>query len=161
MKIPEAETLATGIAGCFLQPLSIIATPCGPVLHMLNQSYALMPEFPTGFGEIYFSEIYADCVKAWKRHKKQAQLFAVPAGEIRIALYDARPDSSTKSALAVLRLGRPDNYRLLSIPPGIWYGFQCLSPTPALICNCANLAHEPDEAERLAQDSNLIPYKWP
>lgn len=160
MKPIESEKLETGIAGSYLQPLAIIPTSSGPVLHMLRQGYALMPAFPTGFGEIYFSEIEPNCVKAWKLHKKQAQLFAAPYGEIRIAMYDARPESRTKNELVVLRLGRPDNYKLLSIPPGIWYGFQCLSPMAALICNCANLPHEPEEAERLDMETDLIPFKW-
>ncbi len=156
----EKEKFATAIAGCFLQPLAIIETQGGPVLHMLNQGYALMPYFPHGFGEIYFSEIYPASIKAWKRHRQQQQLFAVPAGRIRMAIYDGRPASSTEGELVALELGRPDHYSLLAIPPGLWYGFQCISATPALICNCANLPHDPGESEKLAQDSPLIPFSW-
>lgn len=160
MNYPEAEKRETGISGCFLQPLAAIPTPCGPVLHLLREDYALMPKFPQGFGEIYFSEIYPGCVKAWKRHKKQTQHFAVPTGKIKIALFDSRHQSPTNSMLITLLLGRPDHYQLLCIPPGIWYGFQCVSTESALVCNCADLPHEPAEGEKLAPESPLIPFAW-
>lgn len=119
-----------------------------------------MPEFPDGFGEIYFSEIYPGSVKAWKRHSRQAQLFAVPVGRIRIALYDSRRNSLSHDVLEIIELGRPDNYSLLAVPPGIWYGFMCLSQRSALICNCADIPHNPEESEKLPADTPLIPYKW-
>lgn len=154
----ETEKFVTTIAGVWLQPLGIIQTEGGPVLHMLKQGYALTPE--SRYGEIYFSEIFPGCVKAWKRHKRQTQLFAVPAGEIRISLYDTRTDSPTFGNIFSTQLGRPDNYRLLSIPPDVWYGFKAISSISALICNCADLPHDPREAERLPPNSDLIPYSW-
>lgn len=154
-----SEHMPTGIEGAWLWPLKIIPASGGPVLRMLRNEPG-SPGYPAQLGEIYFSEIMPGCVKAWKLHEKQKQQFAVPAGQILIVLCDARTASPTFGQLASLRLGRPDNYNLLVIPPGIWYGFKAMSQTPALICNCADMPHDPAEARRLPMDSERIPYSW-
>lgn len=157
----EESLIQTGIEGALFQPLRVIPTPGGPVLHMLRAGSPLLPDFSGGFGEIYFSEVFPGAVKAWKRHTRQIQLFAVPVGLLRIVLYDDRPASSTRGALVARRLGRPDDYGLLRIPPLVWYGFTAEGDAPALICNCADLPHDPAEGERLAPDAAAIPYAWP
>jgi dTDP-4-dehydrorhamnose 3,5-epimerase len=144
------------IDGFELTELRIIADQRGAVLHMIR---ADAPQF-TKFGELYFSEVLPGSVKAWKRHTRQTQTFAVPAGRIQIVIYDDRPGSGTRGTLQVLELGRPDRYCLLRIPPGLWYGFACLSATPALIANCADLPHDPTESELRPVDDASIPYDW-
>lgn len=156
----ETEVILTDIDGVYLQPLATIPTAGGPVLHMLAPDYALAP-MSNPFGEIYFSEVFAGACKAWKRHKAQTQRFAVPIGMIQIVLFDARAHSPTHGNILELELGRPDHYFLLLIPPMIWYGFKCISPQSALICNYVDLPHNPEEAERLPMDSSVIPFVWP
>ena len=155
----EGTFQEVGIEGAFIQPLSVISTSGGPVLHFLRKEYALMP-FQKDFGEIYFSEVYPGEVKAWKRHTRQNQLFAVPYGLLRIVLYDTRNGSKTQNNLIELILGRPDNYMLLRIPNQVWYGFSAEGNTSALICNAADIPHDPNESERLPADSNRIPYTF-
>lgn len=157
----DGQPVATGIEGAFFQPLRVIPAPGGPVLHMLRAGSPLLPDFADGFGEIYFSEVRPGAVKAWKRHTRQTQLFAVPAGLLHIVLFDDRTASSTRGALVERRLGRPDDYGLLRIPPLVWYGFMAVGEGPALICNCADLPHDPAEGERLPADDPAIPYVWP
>ena len=161
---PTRETMSeaqgTGIDGVLTLPLRIIPTDGGPVLHLLRGATPLMPRFPDGLGEIYFSEVLPGHVKAWKRHFRQNQLFAVPRGLLRLALYDDREASPTRGALQVLTLGRPDNYNLLRIPAGIWHGFAALGGEAALLCNCADMPHDPAESERRPVDTPEIPYSW-
>lgn len=128
----------------------------GAVLHMLRCD---APEF-THFGECYFSEIVPGAVKAWKRHRAQTQTLAVPVGRIRMVLYDDRQGSTTKDRIQVLELGRPDSYRRLRIPPGLWYGFSCISAMPALIVNCTDTPHDSTESELKPLDYPNIPYHW-
>lgn len=157
----DVEPEKAGIEGALWQPLRVIPTPGGPVLHMLRAGSPLLPDFAQGFGEIYFSEVLPRAVKAWKRHRRQSQLFAVPWGLLQIVLYDDRPASPTRGVLVERRLGRPDDYGLLRIPPLVWYGFTAMGESPALICNCADMPHDPMEGERLAPDDPAIPYTWP
>ena len=160
MEATESTAQDVGIEGALLQPLAVIPTPGGPVMHMLRPESALLPDFHQCFGEIYFSEVLPGHVKAWKRHTRQVQHFAVPSGLLRIVLYDDRQGSATRGVLCELALGRPDNYALLRIPTGVWYGFAAMGDAPALICNCADIPHDPTEGQRLPVDDPSIPYAW-
>ncbi len=144
------------IEGVTLTELRQIPDERGAVLHMLRCD---APEF-TRFGECYFSEVRPGAVKAWKRHRAQTQNLAVPIGRIRIAIYDDRENSATRGQMHVLDLGRSDAYARLRIPPGVWYGFACLGDEPALLANCADLAHDPNESETRPRDDPAIPYVW-
>ena len=128
----------------------------GAVLHMLRSD---APDF-VQFGECYFSEVLPGAIKAWKRHRVQTQTLAVPVGRIRMVIYDDRAESLTHKALLTIELGRPDAYVRLRIPPGVWYGFACVSELPALLVNCADLPHDPGESDTLALDTQEIPYSW-
>ncbi|MCR5815137.1 MAG: dTDP-4-dehydrorhamnose 3,5-epimerase family protein [Desulfovibrio sp.] len=155
----ESVAQQTGIAGVLWQELAVIPTQGGPVLHLLRSEYPLMP-FTKGFGEIYFSEVLEDQIKAWKCHRSQTQLFAVPVGLLKVVLFDARQDSPSAGQVQEFLLGRPKHYGLLKIPPRIWYGFTALGGN-ALLCNCADLPHDPTESERRALDDPFIPYRFP
>jgi len=144
------------IEGVTLTELRQISDDRGAVLHMLRCD---APGF-TRFGECYFSEVLPGSVRAWKRHRNQVQNLAVPVGRIWMVIHDAREESPTHGNLQVLELGRPDAYLLLRIPPGLWYGFSCIGNTPALIANCADLPHDPTEAEVRPMDDPEIPYRW-
>ena len=131
------------IDGLTFTMLRQIVDERGAVLHMLRCDSA---DF-TRFGECYLSEIVPGAIKAWKRHREQTQNLAVPVGRVRLAVYDDRFASSTRGNLQILELGRPDNYGRLRIPPGLWYGFRCISNMPALLVNCADLPHDPADNE--------------
>ena len=148
--------IKSNIEGVSLQPLKIISDERGAVLHMLQDS----DPFFKNFGEIYFSEINSGLVKAWKRNKKQTQNLAVPTGSINLVIYDDRPNSTTQGVLFDCILGRPDHYNLIRIPPLLWYGFQGLGDTPALIANCADRSHNHAESEKIDPKSDFIPHVW-
>ena len=131
MNTEEMTAQDVGIAGALLQPLKVIPTEGGPVLHMLR------PGSP-----------------------RQTQHFAVPSGLLKIVMYDDRPDSETRGVLCELALGRPEHYGLLRIPVNVWYGFTAMGDAPALICNCADIPHDPTEGQRLPADDPSIPYTW-
>jgi len=144
------------IEGVTLTELRQINDERGAVLHMLRND---APEF-TRFGECYFSEVLPGAIKAWKRHRAQTQNLAVPVGRIRMVIYDDREMSTTRGQLQELELGRPDAYLLLKIPPSLWYGFSCISSTPAILANCADLPHQPKESEQRPMNDPDMPFDW-
>lgn len=150
------ETFCSGIHGVEVYPLKQIVDERGAVLHMLRSDSGVY----TKFGEVYFSETNPGVVKAWKRHKKMTQHFAVPVGGIKLVIYDGRESSPTRGRIDELIIGRPDNYVLVKVPPGLWYGFQCISKHAALMANCADLPHDPEESEAAGLESGEIPYNW-
>lgn len=144
------------IDGVVISELRQIIDLRGSVLHMFRCD---APTF-TRFGECYFSEVFPGVVKAWKRHRIQTQNVAVPVGRARLVIYDDRQTSESRGQLEVFELGRPDAYIRVQIPPLVWYGFACTSKTPALIANCVDVPHNPDESEHLCVDHPKIPYDW-
>ncbi len=144
------------IEGLILTELRQIPDERGSVLHMLRCD---SPEF-VRFGECYFSEVLPGCVKAWKRHKRHTQNLSAPVGMVRFVIYDDRESSKTKGMIEEIELGRPDAYYRLQIPPLLWYGFSCLSDSPALIANCTDMPHDPKESEIRDINDSSIGYSW-
>lgn len=143
------------ISGLIIEKLNIIADERGKVMHMLRRDSPLF----TKFGEIYFSVVNPGVVKAWKKHFKMTQHFAVPVGRIRLVIYDSRKSSTSYEKFEVLELGE-DNYGLVRIPPLVWYGFKGISSIPALIANCTDMPHDPQESERADIFDKKITYNW-
>ncbi|MDR0338954.1 MAG: dTDP-4-dehydrorhamnose 3,5-epimerase family protein [Desulfovibrio sp.] len=144
------------IDGVWTQELSVIEAAGGPVLHMLRADSPLFRDF----GEIYFSVVLPGAVKAWKLHREQSQNLAAPSGLVQVVVYDGRPSSPSMGKVESFLLGRPDYYRLLHIPPGVWYGFAGRSDAPAILANCVDIPHQQDDAFGLDADSSEIPYAW-
>lgn len=143
------------IDGVVIKQLKKISDERGCVMHMLRSDDPLFGQF----GEIYFSVVNPGIVKAWKKHKKMTQHFAVPKGEIRLVIYDDRPGSESYGKIKVIDVGE-NNYCLVKIPPLVWYGFKGISSEPAMIANCTDLPHEPEETIKLDPCANEIPYNW-
>lgn len=143
------------IEGLKVVPLRQIEDNRGKVLHMLRADSPLFGSF----GEIYFSVVNPGKIKAWKRHLKMTQHFAVPVGMIRLVIYDDRSASGTCGNIEVIETGESD-YKLIRVPPLLWYGFTGISEVPALIANCTDIAHSPEESERLEIQNAVINYDW-
>jgi dTDP-4-dehydrorhamnose 3,5-epimerase len=145
---------SAGIDGVEIVPLRRIPDERGTIYHMLR---ATDPHF-IAFGEIYFSSIYRGVVKGWHRHRDMTLNYACISGRIKLVLYDDRPDSPTKGALLEVFLG-PDDYSLVSIPPGVWSGFKGMTEE-SLVANCATHPHDPTRTERIDPFGDQIPYDW-
>jgi len=144
------------IEGVVVLPLKQIEDERGAVLHMLRSDSPIFSKF----GEIYFSIVNPGVVKAWKRHREMTQRFAVPVGRIRLVFFDDRADSPSRARIEEIVLGRSDHYFLICIPPMIWYGFKGISEIPALLANCSDIPHDPNESEQIPVSNNYISYNW-
>lgn len=144
------------INGVLIIGLKQIIDERGAVLHLIRND----SQFYSTFGECYMSLIHPNLIKAWKKHTLQTQNIAVPIGRIKLVIFDSRSDSSTFGNLLEIELGRPDSYNRIVIPPGVWYGFKCISQISALIVNCADIPHDNSESIRVEDNSDLIPYNW-
>ncbi len=129
-------------------PLARIPTTGGDVLHAMRQHDAGF----AGFGEAYFSWISEGAVKAWKRHQQMTMNVVVPAGQVRFVFWLEGLDEFRVEEVGV------DRYVRLTVPPGIWFGFQGLRGPQSLVLNMASLPHDPNEVHRLAMSE--IEYGW-
>lgn len=143
------------IDGVAIRPLRQIADERGRVMHMLRCDD---PHFAR-FGEIYFSVVNPGFVKGWHLHRTMTLNYAVVVGSVRIALFDARPDSPTRDTLQEIPAGG-DDYALITVPSGVWNGFKGEGTEPSIVANCATHPHDPDEIERQEPTWERIPYDW-
>ena len=114
------------IDGVSIKPLRQIVDERGKIMHMLRVDE---PGF-SAFGEIYFSVVNPGVIKGWHIHKKMILRYAVPAGLIKLVLYDGREGSKTKGEVMEIFTG-PENYQLITIPPMVWNGFKGVGVSPA------------------------------
>lgn len=143
------------IDGVRLTPLKTFTGDRGEVLHAMRDGDPGCGPF----GEAYFSTVHRGAVKAWKRHRRMTSNLVVPAGEIRIVIVGRRDAGPGAPSFMDVCLSRR-NYQRLTIPPGLWMGFQGLGPGLNLLLNIASLPHDDNECDELPSDSELIGYRW-
>ena len=68
------------------------------------------------FAQVYVALNYPGVIRAWHYHKLQNDFFVVVRGMIKVALYDAREDSSTKGEVNEFFLGEQNNILLKTAP---------------------------------------------
>ena len=143
------------IDGVEIFPLKRIQDERGMVMHMLKNSD---PHFEK-FGEIYFSVVYPGVIKAWHLHSRMTINYAVVVGNIKLVVFDQRPDSKTRGQLQEIYVGQV-NYQLVRVPPGVVNGFTSVGGDKAIVANCADIPHDPSEITRIDPFTPTIPYDW-
>ena len=129
--------------GIIKTDLNIIKAESGSVFHALKKTD---PGFQ-GFGEVYFSTVVKDVIKAWKFHQRMTLNLMVPVGNILFCFMDAREKSGTLNKTFKIILSQNPYFRL-TVPPGIWFGFKGLDAGLNLVANVADIPHDPDEVLR-------------
>jgi len=135
--------------------LKQISDERGKVMHMLRSDDVHFEKF----GEIYFSVVYPGAIKGWHLHKKMTLNYAVVSGMVKVVIFDDRKDSLTRGQVQEIFTGE-DNYCLIKIPPLVWNGIKGIGTKPAIVANCATIAHDPEEIVRLDPFSKEVPYIW-
>ena len=132
-----------------ITPLKRIPTVGGDVMHALKYS----DNGFNGFGEVYFSWVERGAIKAWKCHQKMTLNLVVPLGEISFVFHV----KDQKNCFRTENIGE-EMYCRLTVPPGIWFGFQGRGSDQSLLMNLADMDHDPGEV--LRKKPSEIVYKW-
>lgn len=127
----------------------------GKIKHMMRNDDSLFKKF----GEIYFSEVFPNKIKAWHLHKKMTLNYVVVSGNVKIVLFDDRKESKTFGKIQEIFLSN-ENYCLVTVPPLIWNGFESTDNKSAIIANCSDIPHDPNEIIRKRFDDPMFPYDW-
>ena len=131
--------------------LARIMTQGGDVMHAMKKG----DNGYSSFGEAYFSWISAGSVKAWKRHLRMTMNLVVPMGRVRFVFCSLGSEDAQEFRSETIGEAR---YVRITVPPGIWFGFQGLGDSPSLVLNLANILHDPAEVERMTVSG--IDFKW-
>ena len=145
------------INGVKVKQLRVICDERGRLMEMLRSDDDLFK----GFGQVYMTTAYPGVVKAWHYHRKQWDHLVVVTGMMKVVLYDARDDSSTRGQLNEFFMGE-HNPILMQIPPLVYHGFKCVSDREAVVVNCPTEVYnytKPDEY-RVDPHCGDIPYDW-
>lgn len=142
---------AINFSDIFVTPLRRIETAGGDVLHAMKKSDAGY----AGYGEAYFSWVSAGAIKAWKRHTQMVMNVVVPVGQVRFVFRIVNDDGVDEFRVEDIGV---NHYVRITVPPGIWFGFQGLYYPQSLVLNIGNISHDPNEVERLALTD--INYEW-
>ncbi len=130
-------------------PLNRITTLGGDVMHALKNSDTGF----NGFGEVYFSWVERGAVKAWKCHQRMTMNLVVPMGEVSFVFHL----TNQKNNFQTENIGE-ERYVRLTVPPGIWFGFQGRGSGQSLLMNLSDMDHDPDEL--LRKKTSEIIYNW-
>ena len=131
------------IDGLKTTDLNVINSSEGTVRHYLNCT----DDDYKGFGEVYFSTVKYNSIKAWKKHKQMTLNLNVPVGKVLFIFYDDRVNSVTYGRFSKIIMDQNKNTRL-HVCPGIWFGFKGLGRGVNLISNIADIIHDPREVLR-------------
>jgi dTDP-4-dehydrorhamnose 3,5-epimerase len=113
-----------------------------------------------GWAQASHSMMHCGVAKAWHVHRTQIDWWYVPAGNLKVALYDMREDSPTRGQLQEVFLGDHYEAQLLKIPPGVAHGCKALSGATHLIYFTSRIYDPEGEEIRIPHDDPAIGYDW-
>lgn len=142
------------IDGVTLHEEKQIIVPNGNIFHAIKSN----SEGFCGFGEAYFSQIEQRAIKGWKRHNRYTLNIVVPVGAIRFVIYDDREGSITYGQFEEIILSVKDNYKRLTVAPGLWMAFQGIEKGGSMLMDVIPEVHMEDEADRKELDE--IPFEF-
>ncbi|MBI4020150.1 MAG: dTDP-4-dehydrorhamnose 3,5-epimerase family protein [Candidatus Aenigmarchaeota archaeon] len=145
------------IDGVEVKRLSMYEDGRGRLMEILRADDSIFRKF----GQVYMCTAYPGWVKGWHLHKRQTDNFTCIKGTMRLVLYDGREKSATKGLLNefIISLETP---MVVSIPPGVYHGFEALGRGEAIAINTPDYPYNrkrPDEY-RLPFNTGKIGFKW-
>jgi dTDP-4-dehydrorhamnose 3,5-epimerase len=110
-------------------------------------------------GHVVYMSLIQGGVSAWHHHRKQNDIILPIVGQVRIGLYDERPDSPTYQCFKLLHLSsaRPTAVR---VPPLVWHAIRNPTSEPAayIVLNDEPYHYEEPDDWTLPVGSPKIPY---
>ena len=110
-------------------------------------------------GQLSYSQVKEGVVKAWHGHVNQSQWNYVVSGQIQVALYDNRENSSTYKETLEFVAGNEVDSIAYFFPPGVLHGYKCLKGPMQIIYVTSGVYDLEDEIRKANKDLN-IDYKW-
>ncbi|MES2439231.1 MAG: dTDP-4-dehydrorhamnose 3,5-epimerase family protein [Verrucomicrobiota bacterium] len=155
---PDGQECRKLIDGVRLRDLVLHTDERGEVCEMYDPRWGFNPD-PMVFS--YFYTIRPGWAKGWAYHKVHEDRYCLLKGEMKVVLYDPRPDSPTYGMINEICLSE-HRRRLLSIPRLVWHADENLGTGDVLVVNFPTIQydHSSPDKYRLPLDTDLIPYKF-
>lgn len=115
--------------------------------------------FYNRFGQLSHSMAKEGVFKAWHLHKKQTEWMYVVAGDVKLALYDTRKESSTHKELMEIFIGGRSGSKVVKVPPGVAHGYKIING-PMHIVYLSDREYDPKDDLRIPHNDPGIGYDW-
>lgn len=120
------------------------------------------PEWVEGFAvrNAAYCTLLPGAASAWHCHRGQSDLVVPLSGQLKVALYDDRPESKTHGQVDELFVN-PARPGALLVPPGVWHGIKNVDGAGSayVVFNDQPFVHEAPDDWVLPPTSDLIPYR--
>jgi len=150
-----ARSASPKIAAVHVHELGNVITRSGFMMEVFRTDW---PVAGSTVRQVNWVQLNPGAVTDWHSHSKQYDHIVGVSGNIKLALWDGRDDSSTKGATEIVRIGaiRPV---MVIVPPGVWHGLRNESGVPAGYINIIDALydHEKPDNWRLTPRSTEIP----
>jgi dTDP-4-dehydrorhamnose 3,5-epimerase len=154
---PEGHEVGLGIEGVDVRPAVTHADELGTVCEIWDERWNFAPG-PVPF--VYTITIRPGRAKGWIVHEHQDDRLFFVSGSARVALYDARAESSTHGLVNVHHLG-VNRRAIIRIPAGVFHALRNIGTDDVVFVNLPTRSYEhanPDK-HRLPLDTDQIPYR--
>ena len=108
-------------------------------------------------GQLSHSLVQEGVIKGWHGHLYQSQWNYVVTGQIRVTLYDNRPNSSTYKEIMEFISGDEVKPIAYFFPPGVLHGYKCIQG-PMQIIYVTSGAYDLEDEIRIDLIDNNIGY---
>lgn len=123
-----------------------------------DRGWSLMNQFQnvlTQSGQINYSVMYPNVIKAWHRHAKQTDLWLCLHGHLKVGVYN---EQSNTAWVCVIGEKRPG---VMVIPPPLWHGAATVGPEPAGLLYYVTHQYDPDAPDEDRRDYDSVPgFPW-
>ena len=161
--IKDAQTVVAG--GGRAAPVRIIGVQVFDLGNVITRSGWMLEVFrtdrpvcPITIQQVNWVMLSPGAVTDWHCHSEQIDHLIGVGGNIKLALWDGRNDSSTNGKYEVVRVGamRP---AMVVVPPGVWHGLRNESGVPAGYINVTDRLynHQNPDNWRLKPGAGEIP----
>ena len=107
-------------------------------------------------GQLSHSMVKQGIIKAWHGHVCQSQWNYVVTGQIQVALYDDRKDSSTYKETIEYVAGNEAEPMAYFFPPGVMHGYKCSKGPMHIIYVTSGVYDLEDEIRKSSDDLNPV-----
>jgi dTDP-4-dehydrorhamnose 3,5-epimerase len=155
---PDGGRLTGLIDGVRTRSIPVHTDERGTVVELYDTRWNWHPD-PLVF--VYSFTIRPGWVKGWGLHKLHDDRYVILQGEVRVVLYDLRPESPTCGQVSSVVLSEHGT-RLLTIPKNVWHADHNIGSRDAVVVNFPTTAYDHAEPDKycLPLDTPLIPYNF-
>jgi dTDP-4-dehydrorhamnose 3,5-epimerase len=150
-----ARAKPPAIDGVQVRELGNVITRSGFMTEIFRSDWSAMD---VSVRQVNWVQLNPGAVTDWHVHSRQTDHLVGVGGNIKLALWDGRENSSTKGASEIVRMGaaRPV---IVVVPCGIWHAMRNESGQPAGYLNVIDQLydHEAPDNWRLAPRAEEIP----